>query len=63
MARSQFVTAEQFKALIGYCAVAFVVLLLLAALLPSGVVRTGLVAGWVVFFPVGAWVVFRRGTT
>ena len=61
MAESQFVSAEQLKTLIGYFAVAFVVLLVLAALLPSGVLRTALIAGWVVLFPVGGWVVFRRG--
>ena len=61
MAESQFVSAEQLKTLIVYFAVAFVVLLVLAAFLPGGVLRTALVAGWVVLFPVGGWVVLRRG--
>lgn len=60
MAESQFVRAAQLKPLLAYCAVAFVVLLVLSALLPSGTMRTGLVAGWIVLFPVGGWAVFRR---
>jgi len=63
VAKSQFVNAAQFRALIVYCLVAFVVFLVLAALLPTGELRTGLVAGWVVLFPVGGWFVFRRGAT
>ena len=63
MAKSQFVPAAQLKPLIGYFAVAFIVFLVVASLLPPGTMRTGLVAGWIVLFPAGGWIVFRRGRT
>ena len=60
MSESRFVSARRLKPLIAYFAVAFVVLLLLSALLPGGGTRSALVAAWIVLFPVGGWLVYRR---
>lgn len=60
MPESRFVSASKAKALIAYFAVAFVVVVLLGTLVPAGQLRNGLVLGWLVLFPVGAWIVFRR---
>ena len=57
---SRFVSAAKAKALIGYFAVAFVVVVLLGTLVPAGTLRNGLVLAWLVLFPVGGWLVFRR---
>lgn len=61
MAESRFVSAARLKPLIVYFAVAFAVLLAVAALAPAGRVRDGLVLAWIVLFPFGGWFVFRRG--
>jgi len=58
---SRFVSAERLKPLIVYFALAFVVLLAAAAFAPAGRVRDGLVMAWIVLFPFGGWLVFRRG--
>jgi hypothetical protein len=55
------VSAERLKPLIVYFALAFVVLLAAAAFAPAGRVRDGLVMAWIVLFPFGGWLVFRRG--
>ena len=60
MPKSQFVAAGRLKPLLMYFAAAFVVVLALGALLPDSRARSLLVVAWVVFFPVGAWLVFRR---
>ncbi|NNF13618.1 MAG: hypothetical protein HKN72_10350 [Gemmatimonadetes bacterium] len=61
MPESQFVSAAKLKPLIAYCAVAFLVVVILGGVVPAGGLRRGLVVGWLVLFPVGAWVVFKRG--
>lgn len=61
MPESRFVSARRLKPLILYCAIAFTVVLLIGALAPVGRARTLLVGGWVVVFPIGGWLVFRRG--
>lgn len=61
MPESQFVSAAKLKPFIAYCAVAFVVIVVLGTVVPPGGLRRGLVVGWLVFFPVGAWMVFKRG--
>lgn len=60
MPESRFVSAAKLKPLIGYFAVAFVVVVLIGSLLPSGALRNGLVVAWLLLFPVGGWIVFRR---
>lgn len=60
MAESQFISAERLKPLVGYLAVAFIVLLVLAEVVPRGAARTALVAAWFVLFPLGGWLVLRR---
>ncbi len=60
MPESRFVSAGRLKPLIAYCAVAFVTLLVLAELAPGGRMRGVLVALWIVLFPLGGWLVFRR---
>jgi hypothetical protein len=59
--QSRFVSAQRLKPLLIYCAVAFVVVLLLGGLAPAGRTRSLLVIGWLVLFPIGGWMVFRRG--
>ena len=60
MPESQFVTSARLKPLVGYLAIAFVVLLALAEIVPRGGARTALVAAWFVLFPLGGWLVVRR---
>lgn len=60
MSPSRFVRAERLKPLLAYCAVAFVVLLVLAEVVPAGAARNALVVAWLVLFPLGGWMVFRR---
>ena len=60
MPESRYASAAKLKPLIGYFAVAFVVVVLIGALLPPGPLRRGLVLAWMVLFPVGGWLVFRR---
>jgi len=60
MPESQFVSARKLKPLIAYCAIAFLVVLLVGGLMPSSRLRNLLVVGWFVLFPVGGWFVFRR---
>ena len=60
MAESRFISAARLKPLVAYLAVAFVVLLVLAEVVPSGAARTALVAAWFVLFPLGGWLVLRR---
>jgi len=57
---SRFVSAAKLKPLIGYFAGAFVVVVLIGALLPPGTLRRGLLLAWMVLFPLGGWLVFRR---
>ena len=59
MPESRFVSAARLKPLIAYFALAFLALLALAWLVPAGA-RNLLVAGWIVLFPLGGWLVFRR---
>lgn len=60
MPESRFVSAAKLKPLLVYLVVAFVVVVLVGALLPPGRLRNGLVLGWLVLFPLGGWLVFRR---
>lgn len=60
MPESRFVSAKQLKPLIIYFAVAFVVVLLIGTMLPAGRPRSLLVIAWIVLFPLGGWLVFRR---
>jgi hypothetical protein len=60
MPESRFVSARRLKPLLVYCAIAFVVVLLLS-LAPWGRARNLLVIAWLVLFPLGGWLVFRRG--
>lgn len=60
MPESRFVSAAKLKPLIGYLAAAFVVVVLVGSLVPSGQLRNGLVLAWLVLFPIGGWLVFRR---
>ncbi len=60
MPESRFVSSASLKPLLAYAAAAFVVLLVLAELVPGGYVRSALVAAWLVLFPLGGWLVFRR---
>lgn len=61
MPESQFVSAAKLKPLLVYCAVAFLIVVILGALVPPGQLRRGLVGAWLVLFPVGGWLVFKRG--
>ena len=65
MPKSQFVSAGKLRPMIIYFAVAFVVLLVVDAALQSFVpgrsARQALVVGWLVLFPLGGWLVWRRG--
>lgn len=61
MPESQFVSSAKLKPLIVYFAVAFLVVVAVGALVPPGELRSGLVVLWLVLFPVGAWMVFKRG--
>jgi hypothetical protein len=60
MPESRFVSAAKLKPLLVYFAVAFVLVVLVGALVPPGRLRNGLVLAWLVLFPVGGWLVFRR---
>lgn len=60
MPESRFVSARRLKPLLIYCAVAFLVVLLLGGLAPPGRTRHVLVIAWLVLFPIGGWFVFRR---
>lgn len=60
MPESRFVSAAKLKPLVGYLAVAFVVAVLIGLLVPPGALRNGLVLAWLVLFPIGGWLVFRR---
>lgn len=59
MPESRIVPSKRLKPLIVYFAVAFVVVLAVGLSVPAGPVRVGLVLGWIVVFPMGAWWVFR----
>lgn len=65
MPRSRFVSASRLRPLIAYCAVAFAVLLVvdaaLNAFVPARGVRQIMVIAWIVLFPLGGWLVWRRG--
>ncbi len=65
MPKSRFVSASRLRPLLLYFAVAFVVLLVLdgalQAVAPSRPSRFALVLGWMVLFPLGGWLVWRRG--
>lgn len=61
MPESRFVSAAKLKPLIAYFAVAFVVVVAIGSLVPPGGLRTALVVGWLILFPVGGWKVFKRG--
>ena len=61
MPESQFVSAAKLKPLVVYCAVAFAIVVILGGVVPAGGLRRGLVVAWLVFFPVGGWLVFKRG--
>ena len=60
MPESRYVSSSKLKPLVGYCAVAFVVVVLLGSVVPPGTLRRGLILAWMVLFPVGGWLVFRR---
>lgn len=60
MPESRFVSAAKLKPLLAYVAVAFVIVVLVGALLPAGRLRSGLVLAWLALFPLGGWLVFRR---
>ena len=60
MPKSQFVSAERLKPLVAYLAIAFVILLVLAEIVPRGAAKLALVAAWFVLFPLGAWLVLKR---
>lgn len=60
MPESRFVSAAKLKPLIGYFALAFVVVVVIGVVAPPGTLRSGLVLAWLVLFPVGGWLVFRR---
>lgn len=65
MPKSRFVSASKLRPLIVYFAIAFAVLLVvdaaLNALVPGGGARQLVVIAWVVLFPLGGWLVWRRG--
>ena len=61
MPESRYVSSAKLKPLVGYFTVAFVVVVLLGWLVPDGALRRGLILAWMVLFPVGGWLVFRRG--
>ena len=61
MPESRFVSAAKLKPLIIYCAVAFAVVVVLGSVVPAGGLRRALVVAWLVLFPVGGWLVFKRG--
>ena len=65
MPKSQFVAAQRLRPMIGYLAAAFLVVLAADAALqwlaPGGGARRILVAAWIVLFPLGGWLVWRRG--
>jgi hypothetical protein len=63
--KSRYVSASRLRPLVIYFAVAFAVLLAADALV--GMLGTGrggrqvVVLGWIVLFPLGGWLVWRRG--
>ena len=65
MPKSRFVSASKLRPLIVYFAVAFAVLLLADAALDAFVSGRGarqlVVIAWIVLFPLGGWLVWRRG--
>lgn len=60
MPESRFISAAKLKPLLVYCALAFVAVVVVGAVLPPGQLRSALVLAWLVLFPVGGWIVFRR---
>jgi len=61
--KSQFVEARRLRPLLVYCVVAFVVLLVAdaaVAALDGGTVRGAVVLSWMIVFPVGGWLVWKR---
>ncbi|MDH3271660.1 MAG: hypothetical protein OEN56_10025 [Gemmatimonadota bacterium] len=60
MPESRIVPARRLKTLVVYFAVAFLVVVVLGTALPSGSLRSGLVVAWMVLFPLGGWLVYRR---
>ncbi len=67
MPKSRFVEARRLRPLIAYLAVSVVVVLVtdavLRAVAPGGTGRQLLVFAWLVLFPLGGWIVWRRGAT
>lgn len=65
MPRSQFVEAKRLRPLLAYFALALLAILVadvaLEELAPSSGVRRLLLPAWIVLFPVGGWLVWRRG--
>jgi hypothetical protein len=65
MPKSQIAPASRLRALLVYVACAFVALLVADAVAQSlgaaGATRRAVGLGWMVFFPVGGWIVWRRG--
>lgn len=61
MPESRFVSARRLRPLLVYCAIAFLVMLLFGVVAPPGPIRNVLVIAWLVLFPTGGWLVFRRG--
>ena len=65
MPESRYVSARRLRPLIVYFAVAFVALLgvdaLVDVLVAGRGARQAVVLAWIVLFPVGGWLVWRRG--
>lgn len=60
MPRSRYVSSARLKPLIAYFAMAFVAMLVVGVLVPPGPLRVVMIAAWIVLFPLGGWLVFRR---
>jgi len=54
------VEASRLRPLVGYFAIAFLLVVAIGWLVPAGRLRNALVLAWFVLFPVGGWLVFRR---
>ena len=61
MAKSRFVESRRLRPLLAYCAIAFVVLLVADAVASrTGGLRQLVVLAWMILFPAGGWIVWKR---
>jgi len=61
MPRSQFVSSDRLWPLLAYLVIAVIAVIVVGVLVPSAEFHRILVIAWLVLFPVGGWMVWRRG--